>query len=293
MIALIDGKQVNTFDDLSLICPYCGHSEFVSSETFDGQTLDDTEREFVCPKCKKSFIGERIISVSYETYKCDRDGRKIDEDEFECPILYTKEVSNINHNGHEYIDLGLLSGTLWAKCNVGAEKESDYGGYYQWGGTEDFANTEKCDWSTYPHGIGSKSLTKYNIKVSCGTIDSKTELELSDDVAHQIMGGDWHMPSIEQLQELLRNTISEWTTVDGVKGRRFTSKFNGQSIFIPAAGWRDGRALNLVGYYCSLWSSLLYQTNPSNAYYLSFNSDYCDLSYYYRYYGQSVRGVIG
>ncbi len=81
MIALIDGKQVNTFDNLSLICPYCGHSEFASCDTFDGQTLDDTEQEFVCPKCKKSFIGERIISVSYETYKCDEKGKKIDEDD--------------------------------------------------------------------------------------------------------------------------------------------------------------------------------------------------------------------
>lgn len=82
MIALINEKQVNTYDDLSLICPYCGHSEFVSCDTFDGQTLDDTEQKFVCPKCKKSFIGERIISVSYETYKCDKDEKKIDEDEF-------------------------------------------------------------------------------------------------------------------------------------------------------------------------------------------------------------------
>ena len=81
MISLIDGKQVNTFNNLSLICPYCGHSEFALCDTFDGRPFDDTEQEFVCPKCKKSFIGERIISVSYETYKYDRDGRKIDEDE--------------------------------------------------------------------------------------------------------------------------------------------------------------------------------------------------------------------
>ena len=87
MIALIDGKQVVTFDDLSLICPYCGHSEFVSCDTFDGLNLDDTEQEFVCPKCKKSFIGERILSVSYETYKCDENGKKIDGDDInQCAI---------------------------------------------------------------------------------------------------------------------------------------------------------------------------------------------------------------
>lgn len=78
MIALIDGKQINTFNNLSLICPYCGHSEFVSRDTFD---RDEVEREFVCHKCKKSFIGERILNISYETYKCDEKGKKIDEDD--------------------------------------------------------------------------------------------------------------------------------------------------------------------------------------------------------------------
>ena len=46
----------------------------------DEQTLDDTEQEFVCSKCKKSFIGERILNISYETYKCDERGKKIDEE---------------------------------------------------------------------------------------------------------------------------------------------------------------------------------------------------------------------
>ena len=79
MIALIDGKQVNTFNNLSLICPYCGHSEFVSCDTFD---RDEEEREFVCPKCKKSFIGTRMAVIAYETYRCDEDEKKVDEDEF-------------------------------------------------------------------------------------------------------------------------------------------------------------------------------------------------------------------
>lgn len=301
MIALIDGKQVNTYDSLSLVCPYCGHSEFVSCDTFDGQIhdyIDDAEQEFfTCPKCKKSFIGERMISISYETYKCDRDGRKIDEDEFEIHGKSEETDDSTHHiidyNGHEYVNLGLPSGTLWAKCNVGAEKESDYGGYYQWGGTEDFTDTEKnCDWSTYPHGTNYDAFTKYNLRSKCGTVDNKNELELSDDVAHQVMGGDWHMPSQEQLQELVDNTTSEWTTVDGVKGRKFTSKFNGQSIFIPAVGWRGGCALGNVGDNCNLWSSSLCQTDPSYAYSLDFNSNGCSIYNYHRYYGQSVRGVI-
>lgn len=126
-----------------------------------------------------------------------------------------------------------------------------------------------------------------------GTVDNKTELELSDDIAHQIMGGDWHIPSREQFCELVNNTTSEWTTVGGVNGRRFTSKFNGQSIFIPAAGYRDYRTLFHVGYYCYLWSSSLYQARPSSASNLYFNSDDYSIEDFYRYYGFSVRGVIG
>ena len=197
-----------------------------------------------------------------------------------------------NTNGHEYVDLGLPSGTLWAKCNVGASKESGYGGYYQWGGIEDFADKEKrCEWGSYPHGGNFNKLTKYNTDEELGTVDNKTVLDLSDDVAHQVMGGDWHMPTKEQLQELIDNTTSEWTTVDGINGRRFTSKFNGNSIFIPAAGWRAGRSLNSAGYNCYLWSSSLYQSSPSNAYYLYFSSGICDI-YTNRSCGLSVRGVL-
>lgn len=200
---------------------------------------------------------------------------------------------SLNANGHEYVDLCLPSGTLWAKCNVGAEKESDFGGYYQWGGTEDFTNTCKtCNWPTHPYGTNASSLTKYNTMANFGTVDNKTELELSDDVAHQIMGGDWHMPSVLHINELLSNTTSEWTTVDGVNGQRFTSKFNGQSIFIPAAGWRDGRTLYYVGDNCNLWSRSLYQTYPSGACCLRFDSDNCYIDYSGRCHGWSVRGVL-
>lgn len=206
---------------------------------------------------------------------------------------YHSNSKPLNANGYEYVDLGLPSGTLWAKCNVGAIKETDYGGYYQWGGIEDFTNTKKnCNWKIYPYGTSYDTPTKYNLKSEWGKVDNKTELELSDDVANQIMGGDWHIPSREQFCELVNNTTSEWTTVGGVNGRRFTSKFNGQSIFIPAAGYRDYRTLLHVGYYCYLWSSSLYQARPSSASNLYFNSDDYSIEDFNRYYGFSVRGVM-
>ena len=101
-------------------------------------------------------------------------------------------------NGHEYVDLGLPSGTKWATCNVGASKPQDYGNYYAWGET---STKETYKWSTYKYGTydddGDYSkLTKYN------TSDSKTTLDLSDDAAHVNWGGKWRMPTFEQLSEL-------------------------------------------------------------------------------------------
>lgn len=237
-------------------------------------------------KCFLNLIIKKIKAALSSRKKCSSNGTDKPES--------VNEASNINHNGHEYIDLCLPSRTLWAKCNVGAEKETDYGGYYQWGGIKDFTNTKKnCNWKIYPYGTSYDTPTKYNLRSEWGKVDNKTELELSDDVANQIMGGDWHIPSREQFCELVNNTTSEWITVGGVNGRRFTSKFNGQSIFIPAAGYRDYRTLLHVGYYCYLWSSSLYQARPSSASNLYFNSDdYC-IEDFNRYYGFSVRGVIG
>lgn len=299
MIALINGKRVNTYNGSSLICPYCGHSEFVSYDTFDGEIFDDIQKEFfICPKCKKTFLGEKTFSVSYETYKCDRNGRKIDEDELEI-CGKNEEIDDsarheIDYNGHEYVNLGLPSGTLWAKCNVRAEKETDYGGYYQWGGTENFSNTEKrCNKKTYPYGNGIKSLTKYNTNDEYGFVDNKTELELSNDIVHYEMGGDWHTPSREQLCELVNNTISEWTFINGVYGRLFTSKHNSQSIFIPAAGYREDSHLSGIGVSCYLWSRSLCQAFPSSASDLHFDLHNYSIDDNNRYYGFSVRGVIG
>jgi hypothetical protein len=252
-------------------------------------------------ECADTWDGHSPETAAKRLEAFVRDMQQIDEDRIAESLSlkinsheYVDEASNINHNGHEYVDLCLPSGTLWAKCNVGATKETDYGGHYQWGGTDDFTDTEKnCAWETYSHGTNYDALTKYNLKSEFGTVDNKAELELSDDVAHQVMGGDWHMPSVLHINELLSNTTSEWTTVDGVKGRRFTSKFNGRSIFIPAAGWRDGRALNGVGNNCFLWSRSLSQTDPNCAYDLYFDSVYCSIDNDSRYFGMSVRGIIG
>ena len=198
---------------------------------------------------------------------------------------------------YEYVDLGLPSGLKWAKCNVGAEKETDYGYYFQWGGIEDKSNAN-CDWSSYKHGDGS-NFSKYNPVLNgySGTIDGKVTLDLEDDAATQIMGGDWRLPTKDEIQELIDNTDSEWVedfNGTGVNGRKFTSKADtSKYIFFPAAGGCDQRSVYDVGSYGDVWSSSLNISNPYSAWYLVFNSVNCGMGRFgNRYIGRSVRGVF-
>ena len=201
----------------------------------------------------------------------------------------TKELPSVN--GHYYVDLGLPSGTLWAYTNVGTSSPEEYGDYFAWGET---TTKSTYNWSTYKWCNGSSStLTKYNTSSSYGTVDNKTELELSDDAAYVNWGSNWRMPSQEQFNELIYSgyTTSTWTTLNGYYGQMITSKLNGNSVFLPAAGCRyDGSlyAAGSCGYY---WSRTLYTGSPGYAWGLYFGSDYVNTRNYYRCDGLSVRPV--
>ena len=199
-------------------------------------------------------------------------------------------------NGYPYVDLGLPSGLKWAKCNVGAEKETDYGYYFMWGDIEDKSNAD-CSWESYKYCNGSfDTLTKYNIFPLFGEKpDDKTKLDSEDDVARANMGGDWRMPTQTEIQELLDNTDNEWVedfNGSGVNGRKFISKNNGNSIFIPAAGICRAGSLDYVGSSGGIWSSSLKDDYPNLAWYLYFNSDDCYIYGSRRCIGRSVRGVM-
>ena len=200
---------------------------------------------------------------------------------------------DINNNGYDYVDLGLPSGTLWATCNVGASKPTDYGLYFQWGDTKGYTKDQvgkdkRFIWSDYKWSInGSDSnFSKYTT--------GNARLELEDDAAHVNMGGDWHTPTPTQIQELLDNTTTTWTTLDDVNGRLFTSKKNfSKSIFIPAAGDAWKVLIECNGIYGSIWSSMLSVIYVNGGQYLSFSSRDTGLGSYVRRIGFPVRGVIG
>ena len=198
----------------------------------------------------------------------------------------------VDPNVHSYVDLGLPSGTLWATCNVGAYVPEAYGDYFAWGETEPKSN---YNWSTYQYCNGSSSkLTKYCTNSSYGYngfTDDLTTLLPEDDAATANWGDDWRMPTKEEWQELYDNTTCTWTTRNGVDGRLFTAA-NGKSVFLPAAGYRNGTSLS--GSTGDYLSSTLYSNVPSRAWELSFGSDNCSMSSYgHRKLGLSVRAVRG
>ena len=184
---------------------------------------------------------------------------------------------NVNH---EYVDLGLPSGLLWATCNVGADTPEGYGDYFAWGETQP---KDVYNWDTYLYYDGS-NLTKYT-----GS-DGLTILLPEDDAATANWGNGWRMPTKEEWQELYQNTTVTWTQQNGVNGRLFTAP-NGNSLFLPAAGCRWDSNLYLVGSNGYYWSSSLYTDNPSSAWDFYFNSYRYYMGYGSRYGGQSVRAV--
>ena len=198
----------------------------------------------------------------------------------------------------EYVDLGLPSGTLWATCNIGASSPEGYGDYFSWGETEGYNDGKTSfSWSTYKWCEGSSStMTKYCTNSGYGYngfTDNKTELDLEDDAAYVNWGPRWRIPSLEQMQELINSeyTTTEWTTQNGVNGHKITSNTNGNSIFLPAAGYRGSSSLGSAGSDGYYWSRTLHSGNPINARDLYLITSYIDTGSDYRYFGQSVRPV--
>lgn len=198
------------------------------------------------------------------------------------------------------VDLGLS--VFWASRNIGAGKSEEFGGYYQWAGLENATGTSIYDLNHCPYHTGGQAnsgWTKYvtskksSYWSGSGSPDNKTVLDPADDIAHVKLGGKWRMPTVAEFNELIANCTSEWTTVNGVKGKKFTSKKSGytdQWIFLPAAGVRDGTDVYDAGSYGYYWTSSLYTDYPYCAWLFYFSSDNVTESYF-RYDGLSIRPV--
>ncbi len=167
-------------------------------------------------------------------------------------------------NGHEWVDLGLS--VKWATCNVGATKPKEYGNYYAWGETSP-----------------KSSYTSSNYTYS----SNPTTLPLNRDAVAVNWGGNWRMPTLNEIKELKEKCKWTWT------GRGYTvTGPNGNSIFLPAAGCRSNDILFYAGVYGYYWLGSLSTGYSNYAYYLYFDSNYVDWYNSSRYYGRSVRGVF-
>lgn len=196
---------------------------------------------------------------------------------------------NGTHNGHDYVDLGLPSGTLWATCNVGATMREDCGDYFAWG---EIMRKTNYDWDTYKYW-SDNALTKYcnNSEFGYnGFTDDLTVLQPIDDAAIVNWGNGWRIPTKEQWEELNNNTTNIWTTQNGVNGRLFTAS-NGTSLFLPVTGGYFGHWIEEANMTGSYWSSSLYTDRPDRAYDFGFRSDFCRVSYTSRFGGLCVRPV--
>ena len=219
----------------------------------------------------------------------------------------TSNKHNNIHNGHEYVDLGLS--VMWATCNVGAESPEDYGGYFQWGHIKP---TTVAWWWTYkwctgarlaiPHVNAFDGLTKYcctepSKKHPKNEVDNKKLLDLSDDAARVNWGSSWRIPTQAEQDELVEKCT--WTKLTyglngykGVSGYKVTSKINGNSIFLPCAGYlsmTDNDNKYSGSYF---WSSSLGTGNSNYAYGLRATSNGIERTTKLRCYGLSVRPVF-
>ena len=156
---------------------------------------------------------------------------------------YTAEFET---NALTWVDLGLPSGKLWADRNLGAANVQSYGDYYRWGELTPCTSSQYSSFINYRYG-STNPFTKYN------ETDGKTTLEAVDDVATLLYGTAVHTPTKAEFDELIAGTTSEDVTVNGVRGRRLTSRYNGNSIFLPYTGYNNGyTGATSVGYF---WSS--------------------------------------
>ena len=212
--------------------------------------------------------------------------------ELQALKVVTKYAYNVRTvGGHKFVDLGLPSGLLWAETNIGVETAYDDGNYYAWGETEP---KDSYSWDTYRWGTAEDDILKYN------DADELYTLELEDDAAYVNWGSGCRMPTQSEFYELSNTDNCTWTRVSCINSAdetidcyKVVSVKNGNIIYLPASGERDGDYLYDRDYAIYYWSSTFPLMDVKSAYrlYGSFYPEVGSISR--RYYGFPVRAVAG
>ncbi|MDE6722289.1 MAG: hypothetical protein K2J84_09125 [Bacteroidaceae bacterium] len=265
--------------DATKALEWTGASDWKKDKEFNKEG-DDAKTEVIYHSAAIILVLDCTTSLGEENFKAMQTSAKsfiatlldqtYSEDPGDDPGNDPSEDSN--YNGHAYVDLGLPSGIKWATCNVGASSPSDYGNYYAWGET-----TTKDTYTEENNKTWEKEL---------GEISGNPEY----DVARANWGGSWRLPSEAELEELLNKCTWTWMSQGGHNGYKVTGP-NGNSIFLPAAGFRYGSSLSYAESYGFYWSSTPYESNTRDASALYFNSSNPNVGWYGRDDGQAVRPV--
>lgn len=234
-------------------------------------------------KCFVAFLAISLTCFPYELkaqeYHCDvNDDGSVNV--VDAVIVVDHILGNHKHvNPVEAIDLGLPSGLKWANCNIGANKPEEMGNYFAWG---EIYEKDNYELSSYFLCNGSFD--------SCFNMKGKNISGTQFDVAHVKLGDDWRMPTFDEFKELIDNCTYRWTTYKGVKGAKFFGP-NGNSIFLPAAGYSYGTNVAVKGENGFYWSGTQYSTYVYMGYSLDFGSGYVVWGDYYRSLGFPIRPV--
>lgn len=233
------------------------------------------------------FTSTNVLAQGVAVYKKTGEVMKIPYEELDSIVTYNNEGENIIQTemvqGHECIDLGLS--VKWATCNIGADTPEEYGDYYAWGET---STKSEYSWETYKWCRGTAtSLTKYCSSSSLGSVDYKSVLDKSDDVAYVRWGNKWRMPTYEEVRELYDKCHWEDATCNGINGRLVTGP-NGNSIFLPYSGWYNNQS-NLIG--CGESASYWSSTTRSSDYNASYHNLHSCVGNAFRFNGYTVRPV--
>lgn len=195
----------------------------------------------------------------------------------------------INPKEHEYVDLGLPSGTLWATCNIGANSPEEYGDYFAWGEIE---TKQNFGWSNYKWCKGTEtSITKYCTNDGYGAADNIATLELEDDVAYKKWGAKWRIPTRQDFKELYDECVWTWTIINGVNGYKVSNKRNGNFIFLPVTGGHEYFNRYNIGE-GRYWYSSVSSYSPNYAENISFDEG--DVTFYFatpRCHGLAIRAI--
>ena len=233
-----------------------------------GGAVDKAVRDFSAEVDKCLYGKDKSSS---EKVECTYSVKTVYNDTSET-TTYVESASGVAQGGHEYVDLGLS--VKWATCNVGANKPEDYGYYFAWGETSTKWTYSESNSKTYGKQM-------YDIK-------GKSKY----DAARANWGGTWRLPTKAEMQELIDKCNWKWMTHNGVKGYKVTGP-NGNSIFLPAAGYSYGSSLSYAAIYGGYWSSTSSGYGGDYACELYFYSNFHGMRNYSRcIFGRSVRPVI-